>query len=549
MTTPVGRWLGYDIIVGDDVPAGAYQTWELPGGLSIATEASERALGHLLRPFTLDSIVGLTGQLTAARLWRAREFAEAISLPGVDPRITFSPFLLRRLLREAIVSRELPDESRRVIRPSQLMTAERALFEQIAPADRSALTDSQVESLFLRLIQAQYQDQLGLLQYKMELSRTLATIEEAQKMNLDLAAVYRSAYGLTYEEMVFLALVLCATLASHPRALFDPAIVDLQEMAISGDVVRSFWDHCAITYREFACQAQSDRVTIPGYELYGLSPTVKWPLMITDSGPTLAPIAGDLLHRANRGFVIDSLQAIGDDSTGRGRFNVARGRAFEAYVGRTLHAMIGAGDVSHADKMFDGGHCDWVCQEERRVTLVEAKTIWFDLGSEMTKERDRLKRELSKGGSIVDAVQQLDASAQAIRRGETPIPKSTNLMGLIVVGGHEVGLNAQMMNEIVLEVLEERGAPQPIIKYQVANDEGFAYLARRFRNGGSLCEFLYRKHKSPAIRQNELHLADNTGSEDLPAHPLEAEHDLRFLEVIGRFSEPLAEHFLERRAP
>ena len=552
MVEPVGSMLGYQILIkGEAHHPGQLRAWELPSGLAAVTEDPEVVLERRLTPFTLDSIVRLAGHATAAQLWRNEEFAQAVSAAGEDPRLIFSPFLMRRFVREAILRRALPDQAHREMLPSDLKAAEDAVWQSFSPEDLAVAKTRGADGwpLFLRMLQAQYPDQLAYSRYKFETALALDTIEQAQAADLDLGEVYRSAYGCTFEDISFISATLSAVAGFAGKVVFDPAETDLGVKGISGDTLRAYWRHCAITYEKFAQEADAPGVSVEGYDTYALSPTVKWPLVILSDGMMVPPIAGDLLNRGARGFVIDSLQAIRNKED-LGRFNLARGRAFERYVGDTLSAMDGVGTVCHADDMFKSGtrHCDWICREGKNVTLIETKSIWFSLGSDMTKTRAQLKTEIAKEGSIADAVEQLESSARAIRDQETELPKNANLMGLIVVSGHQVGLNAPLFYELVDEVHHERGLPKRIIKYQIANDEGFTKLARRFRHGGSLSKYLSAKWQSPDRKHDDLHFAADVLPEDLPPHPLADQHDQQFMDMLASYDKDLEQHLLQMRA-
>ena len=178
MAEPVGSVLGYEILLkGEAQHPSKLRSWELPGGLSVATDDVEGVLDRRLTPFKLDSIVALVGRLTALRLWSYAEFSETVSRVGYDPQLTFSPFLLRRVVREAITRRPVPDGSRRAIRPSELKAAEDAAWEWFPPRDREARTSVDAVLLFLRMLQAQYHDQLGFSHYVREtaIALTLST--------------------------------------------------------------------------------------------------------------------------------------------------------------------------------------------------------------------------------------------------------------------------------------------------------------------------------------------------------------------------------------
>ncbi len=548
MADPVGSVLGYDILLkGEAEHPRQLRAWELPGGLSVATDDAEAVLDHRLTPFTLDSIVALVGQLTAMWLWSYGEFSEALSGSGHDPRLTLSPFLLRRVVREAITRRPVPDGSHRAIGLPELKAAEDAAWEWFPPRDRETRTSADAVLLFLRMLQAQYHDQLGFSNYVRETAIALHTIDEARARGLDLSSHYRETYGCTFEDITVLSLTLSSAIATNPGITFSPSAVDLSFMNIPDEVVRAYWTHCASSYGEFKERASSPEVSMPGYETYTLSPTIKWPLIVGDDGLTRVPIASDLLHRPARGFEIDSWRAIGSDSAKKGLLDNARGRTFERYVGLTLSAMGAAGAVTHADELFDGKHCDYVCQEGKSVTLVEAKLSWFSIGAGITKERDRLKQVLAREGGVADAVEQLDSSARAIRRGESGVHKGANLIGLIVVNGHEVGLNAQVFRDLVEEILEERGASPPIIKYMIANADAFADLAGRLRSGGSLYDFLRRRWDSPRQREYDLHLKPGEVIGESRFHPLWEEHARRLGELVSGYHPELGARLFQNQ--
>jgi hypothetical protein len=280
-------------------------------------------------------------------------------------------------------------------------------------------------------------------------------------------------------------------------------------------------------YEAYKRRASNRAVAIPGYEPYALSPLIKWPLLVRSDGNAVAPVAGDILHRGWRGFERDSLEAIeAVEPLARGVFFGALGRAYEEYIGHSLSAAPGSGDVKHGSEMLPRKtkKCDWVCISERECVLVEVKAVKFAFEASMTKTRESLKAELSKAGGLADGVVQLNESARAIRDGKTPIPKRSYLSGLLVVRGDQVGLNSPMIRGLLDEIVVERGYPPPIIKYQLTNDVGFTYLARLLHQGNRLGSFLQRKMKHAVFQHDDMHFAVLRESETLPPHPLADKH-------------------------
>ena len=555
MVEPVGSLYGYKIVLRGmrDIP-GVPRARRLPSGLVAVTGDRDAIVNAQLAPFSLDSIVSLTASVTAARLTRYEKFAEGVAQYGWDPQVTFLPFTLRRLVLEAIRRRPLPDVATRSIAVRDLLRAEEAVWDHLPAVDLAAgKSQDEIQALALRTLQAQYSDQLGYVYYQQELSLALDTVGEAKRLGCDLDGMFRMSYGLTFSDMAFASFALFSTVAAKSPAQFDLGEVNKSGdiKGLTPDIITAFWGHCAATYEAFQAHAQSPAVRAVGYEAYAMSPSVHWPLTIRNDGLAVAPIAADLLNRPIHGFVVDALQAIDRcDPMKRGSFNLASGRAFERYVGRTLEATEGAGTVLAADDVFSKRtkHCDRVCVDGRRVLLVEAKAPWFHLRADMTKERSALKAELARDGSLAGAIEQLDESAIVIRSRKTDLPKNAHLMGLLVVKGDEVGLNSPYVAELLSEILAERGRAKPIIKIQIVNDVGFSSLAQLHATDGSMWKFVRDKHEDDAHRYNEMHFQVEEASQVLPDHPLAQSFEERFVEMASRYDDRFARDMPMRRA-
>lgn len=547
MARPVGSFLGFDILLaGTQGPLDVPRQWSLPDGLSVVTADREAVLLARLRPFSLDSIVTLAARLTTARLADPDRLRAEIASSGWEPDITFMPFTLRRIVVDAIRDRELPDGADRHMTIGDMKAAEEVSLDIVPTADRKKQkSKDDIQAMALRVLQAQYVDQLGYQQFQQEVALALETIERSRDLGLDLDELFKAEYGCTFKEIAFVTFAVWSAAAAQRDAPFNARDLNRGNAipALQQEVINAVWRHCVAGYEKFKWEAASPSVNVEGYEHYGLSPTLLWPLIERTDGNAVAPSAVDLLHRAPRGFPLDARKAIDRGCPDAwGIFNQAAGAAFEAYVGDSLRATQGAGEVLHGSGVFPAGEkqCDWVCREQRSATLVEVKSIWFRFEASMTKERTRLKAELAKDGGLADALVQLDDSARAVRGRRTQLPKNLSLHGLVVVRGEQVGLNSPYIRDLLAEILEERGRPKAIIKYQMANDLGFSHLVRHHSGGGSLGKFLRDKMSHPIHIHDDVHFAVERASDKLPPHPLSDRHSKLFDTLIAPYDPEVA---------
>ena len=244
-------------------------------------------------------------------------------------------------------------------------------------------------------------------------------------------------------------------------------------------------------------------------------------------------------------FEVDALQALEKVPPKRiGTFSRALGDAYELYVGESLERSKGAGEVRHGSTVFRGDkrYCDWVCIAGREVVLVEVKSVWFHLQTNVTKERERLKKELSRDGNLADALIQLDEAARAIRKPETPLAKNSHLVGLIVVRGEQVGLNSPYIRGVLEEIVAERGREPPIVKYQLTNDLGFSHIVKMMSAGRySLGRFLQKKMRDGIHKYDDMHFAVEQVCKRLPQHPLIDKQGALVDELFESFAPGLAE--------
>lgn len=435
-------------------------------------------------------------------------------------------FLMRRLVTQAIAHRELPDPCKEEISPFWLLKAEQVLMDMAAIQDRAASTTNPASrhSLGMRILQAQYHDQLDYSEYKRELWLNRRTVEEAKSLGLDLESAYEKAYGLAYSELAFLSFAAYSTLAAEGSSTIEPSTWNrLKTARIAPEQIDAFFNTCSAAYAEFQSNALAKEVSPQGYDVYSLSPLIRWPLVRRTDGHLVAPIIADLLERPTRAFPIDARQALSDQGTGApGRFNQAVGAAYEQYVRDSLSAARGAGDVRRADEIVPAGskNCDFICLEDRGATLVEAKAVRLRLIADITKERGLLREAFGRENGIADGLIQLNETARAIRQRRTEIPKGTLLNALLVVRGEQVFLNSGFVREILEELVLERCGSKMIVKYQLVNDVGFDALTRMLCTGRSLCKFLYDKRKTKVRDTQDMHHEVWMQTASLPNHPL-----------------------------
>jgi hypothetical protein len=519
MARHVASLYGYPVVVKGDRPG-------------IGTQADFDALASR---YTLDSVAQLCAVITSRRLFRREETDRVLTKVGIDPYTTFLPSLLRRVVIEAIRGRSLPDSATELLTDRALARLEDAANYVVPDADFSE-KDS-MDALYamgLRLLQFQYSDQLGLTSYRRDVNFCLAVIKRCREKGVDLDAAFARKHGVTFADQVFVTFVIGAlTVAASGRFIRD----DLAQLPGLRDIDSSVLDRCITlltgTYDDIQEAAKLPDVFINGYETYALSPTRKWPLLRGNDGHLRPPVARDLLMRPTWGFVIDARDAL-QGKQERGELDNALGEIYEEWVGRSFHA---AGiDCERGTTVFpeQRKQCDWVSASETEVLLIEAKTALVGFTPLMTKERESLKAAWSRRGNLVDAVQQLDDSARAIRANETRFHRRSFLSGLLVVKGEQVGLNSSFARNLIAEILSERGCPEPIIRYEVVNESGLDALVRFAATGQSIHRFIRKRisDKSKLRFDDTDRNIEQLGIE-LPKHPLENEDASAFTELIS----------------
>ena len=524
----VGSLYGYQIIVQEGEYEDPYTThkWKVPTGNLETDDPNKVFLARTA--FSLDSIVTGVASLTAERLRDRKAVESKIAKAGFDPRTTFMTFLMRRLVTQVIAHRELPDGCKGDISPFWLLKAEQVLMDMTAAQDRAANTSrpASTHSLGMRILQAQYHDQLDYSGYKRELWLNRRTVEEARSLGLDLEGVYRKAYGLSYSELAFLSFAAFSTLAAKAGNTIEPSTWDrMKTTRIAPDQIDAFFNACSTDYAAFKSNATVREVAPQGYDIYSLSPLVRWPLVKRTDGHLVAPVIADLLERPTRAFPIDALKALSEQRVAaRGQFYQAVGAAYEQYVWDSLVSAPGAGEVRRAHDMVPSGskNCDFICLEAKAATLVEAKAVRLRLIADITKERDLLREEFARENGVADGLIQLNETARAIRQRRTEIPKGILLNTLLVIRGEQVLLNSEFVRRILEELVLERSGSKMIVKYQIINDEGFDALIRMLCTGRSLSKFLYGKRKTKIRDTRDMHHEVWQQVSSLPDHPLKA---------------------------
>ena len=498
--------------------------WKTPNGL-IETD-DPRSVFDARTLFSLDSIVSKASILSHLRQKDYSGFAEKLRKAGHDPSVTFLPFLMRRLVTDAIARRTLPDTSTQPISDHWLLMAESVLMDIVSVADRKLKVDEwSTHSMAMRMMQAQYHDQLDYGFYKRELWLNQETVKRCLSLGLDLDDLYEKTYGLRYSELAALSFAVYATAAGTQGATFDRTtwnknhVIDLPEQRIS-----VFFDLCAVSYQEFQKHASNPTVAPQDYESYALSPLIRYPLVIRSDGLAVAPMLQDILERPTRAFQIDVLKALkGRGSDTLGCFNMATGETYEEFVRQSLESAKGCGDVRSGTELLPQGekNCDFICIEEKSATLVEVKSVWTSLISDITKDRAQLHREFAKEGGVADGLIQLNESARMIRDGRTNLPKRTFLNAVLILRGDQVMLNSPPIRELLTEIVKEKYDHQMVVEFHLMNDAGLAAVVRLLAGSGSLGRFLYDKRQDKRERYNEFHLTAWARNPNPPPHPLD----------------------------
>lgn len=533
----VGSFGGYDVhVLGERPRPDLRQRWPIPHG-TLETADPEEVFRARVEPFSLDSIVSLTAELTR-QIWKdSAKFKEAVERAGRRPGTVFLPFLLRRLVTQAIAGRSLTDTAEEVVDVLGLAAAERILIDIAAVRDRQARSTGDIGSVAMRLLQAQFHDQLGSESYMRELWLNLKTVEGCLAAGLDLDAVYKAHFGLTYQELAALCFAAHAHVTEGNGVIdtnlwFDNRVVD-----VGNEVVDAFFQLTVSDYQKFQEIARTAEYSEPGFEPYAFSPLISTPLIRRDSGTCVAPIARDLLERPTRGFTIDALRAIdAHEPKRRGTYSDVSGSVYEDYVRSSLNEASGTGEVKRGTDVLsvDEMNCDFICVEPEGLTLVEAKAVRFRLKADMTKQHGPLMEEM-KRTRLGHGLAQLQASADKIAEADTSVPTGLPLVGLLVVRGEEVLVNFTEFRSLLEQLAAEELGRPVTVSYQVTNDEGFSSLVRLCVTGQSLYEFLSRKIAEPRSKHEDLHNTINREIEHLPSHPLQDEIHRAFENLQARF--------------
>ncbi len=518
----MGKLSGYDLFVLDAEFSDITKKnpWRVPDGV-LKTNDLEKVFSARTQ-FSLDSIAALVAGVTALMVKEPEEYARQLRAGGVDPGAVFMPFMLRRLVTRTIQERGLPDTVGREAELGWLHRAEAVLF-QIGSLEDDKVSkgnDTDVQSLAMRGMQAQYHDQLSYFDYMRELWITKRTIAEAMNLSLDLEEAFRSRFSITWSQLASLCFFGYAEIV---RTAGRP--VDAKSFASGGgatmptDAIQAFLDLVSCSYEDFQSHARNPSVSFKRFETYALSPLVYYPLLRLSDGVLVCPILTDLLDRATRSFREDCRRLSGVD---QGRLNQAVGAAYEAYVEAVLTGARGVGEMLRASDVLPRAakNCDFISIEGGHATLIEAKSVNVALSTEMTKDEDHLRAELNKEGGLADGLIQINETAKCIRAGGTKVQRRAILNGLLVARGEQAMLNWPLVRDILSRIVKERSGRELILSFQIANDSGLDLLAQLVHGGASLGQFLYHKRKDPHRNSTDIHAAVSAYSDELGKHPL-----------------------------
>lgn len=194
---PVGSLYGYQLLVSQAEFENPFEVhrWKVPAGL-LETDDPE-AVFVARTSFSLDSIVSMVAQITAIRERDRSSFESMILKDGLDPRLAFVRFLLRRLVTTAIARRVLPDPFTDSVPTGWLLKGEQVLLDVAAVRDRNANERDKwsIHSMGMRVMQAQYHDQLDYFDYKRELWLTRRIVSRATDLGVNVEEAYRQLLG------------------------------------------------------------------------------------------------------------------------------------------------------------------------------------------------------------------------------------------------------------------------------------------------------------------------------------------------------------------
>ena len=519
-----GEILGKPIIVyGEREDPFKRQRWPIPGGSLVTADPAE-VLRARVEPFSLDSIVSAAAMITRMRGRDESGFVKMLHDAG-ETRATFHPSIVRRVVTQAIVERELPDTAERTITAAEFRSAEQVLMDIGAAADR--LPDDadplDIWAALMRLFQHYTHDQLGYGTYVRELWLNRRVVARASQLGVDLEDAYRTKFGLTYSELAVLSFAACADVMSEEST----GVLDRdgwgagEALAIDPDTINAFFDATSLDYCSFKQWATNPSVVEEGFEAYALSPMIRWPLITRSDGRYVAPVARDLLERPTRGFPIDVRQVVQSPE----EYEVVKqvmSSTYEEYVEELLHTALPQATVHRGSDVLpsDRLNCDFVCVEGKLITLVEVKAVHIRLKTDMTKDLDLLHDEFKDKG-IGKGLAQIAESARAIRDRATGFAKNSILTGLLVVRGEQVFLNSREVRSLIEDLAAaEVECPFPV-KYQVLNDEGLTVLGCIVAAEGGLGRTVRKKLDNSADLQKDFEdFAVQRVNADSPAPPL-----------------------------
>lgn len=517
-----GEILGKRIIVyGEREDPYKRQRWRIPGGSLVTSDPAE-VFRARVEPFSLDSIVSAAAVITRMRGCDENGFVKRLHDAG-ETRATFHPSIVRRVVTQAIVERELPDMADRTITATEFRRAERVLMDIGAAADRLPEDADPLDiwAALMRIVQHYTHDQLGYGTYVRELWLNRQVVARALERGVDLEDAYRTKLGLTYSELAVLSFAAYAeVIGEDSTGVLDRDGWGVGEaLAIAPDTVRAFFDAAGLDYCGFKQWATDPNVVEEGFEAYALSPVVRWPLIMRSDGRYVAPVARDLLERPTRGFAIDVQQVVQSPEESEVVKRVMSS-TYEDYVGALLRAALPQATIHRGRDVLpsDRLNCDFVCVEGKLVTLVEVKAVHIRLKADMTKEFDLLRVEF-EGKGIGKGLAQLSESARAIRGGVPSLAKNSVLTGLLVVRGEQVLLNSQEVRSLIEELAAAEVECRFPVKYQVLNDEGLIVLGRIAAAEGGLGKAVRKKLDDSTDLQKDF--------EDFAAERLNAESPRR----------------------
>lgn len=526
---------GYGVyLMGERPNPFIRQNWQTPNGI-ITTADPMEVFDARLAPFTLESIVSMTGSLTRRYFRGPEKFRKDLTKAGLEGHTSFAPFLLRRLVTHAISRRQFPADSGQEVSADWLARAERVLFDAMSNQD----APGGVESMTMRTLQDQYHDQSGYETYIRELSLNLATIRRCLARGLDLEAAYLGKFGLTYSELAFFSFAAYATImGENSTGALDQRtwLTSVgQRLRLRDGAVESYFDLCSLSLAAFREQATRPHLSEPGFEPYALSPLIYSPLIQRSNGTCVAPIARDLLERPTRSFLIDALRSTPESAIGI--LSDSSGEAYEQYVGDSLRAVLP--DTTFRGSDFfprSGMNCDFVCVEDGEdVLLVEAKSARLRLRADVSKDRAILKEEL-KQKRVAHGLAQLDYSARQVRAGETQFRREARVVGMLVVRGELVLLNWPLIRSVLEELCLEESGFSVTVEYQLVNDESFSDLIRLRAEGSSISAALMHKVSDPYRKGADFQtLLKSVRPTALPPHPLRSKQFDEFAGLLERF--------------